>query len=186
MMKFFRILLLMGCAIVAFAAVAQEYDPVIASIDEARQQAKESIKKNKSMGNEMVTTVNYTVRGQGKTTKTVRFYFNTAQGTYFMPDDSDPHFFYHPLYYVTSSYNIGKKKYNEEYLFDSYSQRLMYLMTQDYDANGKFIERKIYFHEGSVYFVQGPPIDDFMEAVYLMQANELKIAFDNIIGNPKE
>ena len=55
----------MGCAIVAFAAVAQEYDPVIASIDEARQQAKESMKKNKSLGNEMVTTVNYTVRGQG-------------------------------------------------------------------------------------------------------------------------
>ena len=176
----------MGCAIVAFAAAAQEYDPVIASIDDARQQAKVSMKKNKNLGNEMVTTVNYTVRGQGKTTKTVHFYFNTAQGTYFIPDDSDPHFFYHPLYYVTLSYNIGKKKYNEEYLFDSYSQRLMYLMTQDYDANGNRIDRQIYFHEGSVYFVQGPPIDDFMEAVFLMQANELKIAFDNIIGNPKE
>lgn len=186
MKKSFRLLLLMGCAIVAFAAAAQEYDPVIASIDEARQQAKESIKKNKSLGNEMVTTVNYTVRGQGKTTETLHFYFNTAQGTYFMPDDSDPHFFYHPLYYVTRSYNIGKKKYNEEYLFDSYSQRVMYVMTQDYDANGKLIERKMYFHEGSVYFVQGPPLNGFMEDVILMQANELRIAFDNIIRNPKE
>ena len=170
----------------AFAAAAQEYDPVIASIDEARQQAKESMKKNKSLGNEMVTTVNYTVRGQGKTTKTVRFYFNTAQGTYFMPEDSDPHFFYHPLYYVTVSYNIGKKKYNEEYLFDSSSQRLLFASTQDYDENGKRLDRQFYFHDGSIYLVLGPPATDFMQDHVIYQANDLRLAFDWIIQNPKE
>ena len=52
-MKIFRSILLMGCAIMALAAAAQQSDPVIASINEAYRQAKESIKKNKDMGNEM-------------------------------------------------------------------------------------------------------------------------------------
>lgn len=187
-MKIFRTLLLLGCAITALIAAAQQPDPIIASINKAYQEAKESTKKNKSLGNEMVTTLSYTVHGQGKTTETLHFFYNTVQGTYWMPDDSDadPHFLYHPLYFVTRSYNIGKLKYNEEYLFDSSSQRLLFASIQDYDENGKRLDRQFYFHDGSTYLVLGPPATDFMQDHVIYQANDLRLAFDWIIQNPKE
>ena len=177
----------MGCAIMALVAAAQQSDPVIASINDAYQQAKESTKKNKGMGNEMVTTLNRTVRGQGKTTETLHFFFNTVEGTYFITDEGeDPHFLYYPLYYITRSYNIGKKKFNEEFLFDSYSQRVIFAITQDYDENGKRFDRRYYFHEGNLYHLMGPPATDFMIEQVIYQADELKHAFDWILQNPKE
>lgn len=185
-MKFLRTLLLMGCTIMALAATAQQPDPVIASINDAYQQAKEATKKNKGMGNEMMTTINYTVRGQGKTTETLHFFFNTVEGTYAFVEDQDPHFFYYPLYYVTRSYNIGKKKYNEEYLFDSYSQRLLFALTQDYDEQGKRFDRRFYFHEGSLYHLDGPAPTEFMIDMVGYQADELRHAFDWLLRNPKE
>ena len=185
-MKFLRTLLLMGCTIMALTATAQQPDPVIASINDAYQQAKEATKKNKGMGNEMVTTINYTVRGQGKTTETLHFFFNTVEGTYAFVEDQDPHFFYYPLYYVTRSYNIGKKKYNEEYLFDSYSQRLLFALTQDYDEQGKRFDRRFYFHEGSLYHLAGPAPTEFMIDMVGYQADELRHAFDWLLRNPKE
>ena len=185
-MKIFRTLLLMGCAITALLAAAQQSDPIISSINEAYQKAKESTKKNKGMGNEMVTTLNYTVHGQGKTTETLHFFFDTVQGTYMLAEDEDPHFFYHPLYYITRSYNIGNKKYNEEFLFDSSSQRLLLAKTQDYDENGKRFDRHFYFHDGSLYHVLGPHATEFMEQHVIYQADELRHAFDWIIQNPKE
>lgn len=186
-MKNLRKILLMGCAIIAFAAVAQQPDPVISSVKEAYRQAKESAKKNKGMGNEMVTTMNYTVRHQGKTTETLHFYYNTVEGTYLLSDDSDPHFCYYPLYLVTRSYNIGKQKYNEEFLFDASSQRLLYAKKQYYDENGKRFDREFYYQNGSFYEMIGPPsTESFMvESVYY-EAEELRVAFDWLIRNPKE
>ena len=185
-MKILRTLLLVGCAITALVAGAQQPDPVISSINDAYQKAKESSKQNKGMGNEMVTTLNYTVRGEGKTTETLHFFFNTVEGTYMMTDDGDPHFFYYPLYYITRSYNIGKKKYSEEYLFDSYSQRLIFALTQDYDENGKRFDRRFYFHEGDLYHLVGPPPTEFMVDMVIYQADDLKHAFDWLARNPKE
>lgn len=185
-MKFLRKILLMSCAITALVAVAQQPDPVISSINEAYQQAKESTKKNKAMGNEMVTTLNYTVRGQGKTTEELHFFYNTVQGTYGLTDDPDPHFFFHPLYYITRSYNIGKKKYNEEYLFDSYSQQLLFALMQDYDEQGKRFDRRFYFHQGNLYHVAGPSATDFILDHVVYQADDLRHAFDWIMRNPKE
>lgn len=180
--------MLLGCAIMALVATAQQPDPVISSIRDAYQQAKENLKKNKNMGNEMVTTLNYTVRGKGKTTETLHFFYNTIEGTYWLADgdDRDPHFFYYPLYFVTRSYNIGKQKYYEEYLFDSTSQRLLFVLTQDYDENGKRFDRRFYFHDGSLYNVIAPDATPFMEEHVQYQADELRRAFDWIIRNPKE
>ena len=95
-MKGLRQIMLLGCVIMALVATAQQPDPVISSIRDAYQQAKENLKKNKNMGNEMVTTLNYTVRGKGKTTETLHFFYNTVEGTYWLADgdDRDPHFFY--------------------------------------------------------------------------------------------
>ena len=187
-MKGLRQIMLMGCAIIALVAAAEQPDPIISSINEAYQQAKESIKKNKGMGNEMVSTFDYTVRGEGKTTEKLHFFYNTVQGTYWLGegDDSDPHFFYYPLYFVTRSYNIGKKKYYEEYLFDPSSQRLLFALTQDYDENGKRFDRRFYFHDGSIYHVIGPDATSFMQDMVFYQANDLRLAFDFLIGNPKE
>ncbi len=185
-MKYLRTLLLMGCAIMALAAAAQQPDPVIASINDAYQKAKEATKKNKSMGNEMVTTLNYTVRDQGKTTEELHFYYNTIQGTYAFVEDRDPHFFYYPLYFVTRSFNVGKLKYNEEYLFDSTSQRLLFAKTQDYDEQGKRYDRRFYFNEGSLYHLVGPPPTEFMVDLVIFFAEDLRRAFDCIIRNPKE
>ena len=187
-MKGLRQIMLMGCAIIALVAAAEQPDPIISSIKEAYQQAKESIKKNKGMGNEMVSTFDYTVRGEGKTTEKLHFFYNTVQGTYWLGegDDSDPHFFYYPLYFVTRSYNIGKKKYYEEYLFDSSSQQLLFALTQDYDENGKCFDRRFYFHDGSIYHVIGPAATSFMQDMVIYQANDLRLAFDFLIRNPKE
>lgn len=187
-MNHLRQILLTACMITALAAVAEQPDPVISSIQNAYQQAKESMKKNKGMGNEMVTTLNYTVRGQGKTTETLHFFYNTAEGTYWLSEDDnrDPHFFYYPLYFVTRNYNIGKKKYNEEYLFDPSSQRLIFALTQDYDENGKCFDRRFYFHNGSIYNVIGPTATPFMIDYVFYLADELRHAFDWLIRNPKE
>ena len=185
-MKILRTILLMGCAIMALAVAAQQSDPVIASINDAYQQAKESTKKNKGMGNEMVTTFNYTVLGKGKSTETIHFYYNTVQGTYMFTEDRDPHFLYYPLYFITRSYNIGKNKYNEEYLFDSYSQRLLFVLTQDYDENGKRFDRRYYFHNGELYDMIGREATDFTKELVVIQADELRHAFDWLIRNPKE
>lgn len=185
-MKNLRQLLLTAFAIIALAAAAEQPDPVISSIRDAYQLAKESSKKNKGMGNEMVTTLNYTVRGKGKTTETLHFFYNTVEGTYAMTEDRDPHFFYYPLYFVTRSYNIGKQKYYEEYLFNPSSQRLLFALTQDYDENGKRFDRRFYFHNGSVYSVDGPGITSFMKEHVYYQAEELRLAFDWLIRNPKE
>ena len=187
-MKGLRQFMLMACTIMALACAAEQPDPVISSIRDAYQQAKESMKKNKGMGNEMETTLNYTVRGKGKTTETLHFFYNTVEGTYWLAegDDRDPHFFYYPLYFVTRSYNRGKNKYYEEYLFDPSSQRLIFALTQDYDENGKRFDRRFYFLDGSIYQVIGPAATSFMEDEVVYQANELQLAFDWIIQNPKE
>ncbi len=187
-MNILRQILLCTCMITALAATAEQSDPVISSIQNAYQQAKESMKKNKGMGNEMVTTFNYTVRGNGKTTETLHFFYNTVQGTYWLEegDDRDPHFLYYPLYFVTRNYNIGKNKYYEEYLFDSSSQKLLFALTQDYDENGKRFDRRFYFHDGSIYNVIGPAATPYMIDHVFYQANDLRLAFDWIIQNPKE
>ena len=171
----------------ALVAAAEEPDPIISSIRDTYQQAKESMKKNKGMGNEMVTKFDYTVRGKGKTTETLHFFYNTVQGTYLVTDDSDPHFFYYPLYFVTRSYNIGNQKYYEEYLFDSSSQQLLFALTQGYDDDGKRLDRRFYFHEGNIYNIISPTItDEFTVDCVIYQADELRHAFDWIIRNPKE
>ena len=187
-MNYLRQILLTVCMITALAVAAEQSDPVISSIKIAYQQAKESMKKNKGMGNEMVTTLNYTIRGNGKTTETLHFFYSTDEGTYWLAedDDSDPHFYFYPLYFVTRSYNIGKKKYYEEYLFDPSSQALLFALTQDYDENGKRFERRFYFHERSIYHVIGPAATSFMIDDVLYRANELRLAFDWLIRNPKE
>lgn len=172
--------------LLSLAAVAEEPDSIVLSIRDAYQQAKENMKKNKGMGNEMISTLNYTVRGSGKTTETLHFFYNTVEGTYLLAEDRDPHFFYYPLYFVTRSYNIGKKKYYEEYLFDSSSQRLLFALTQDYDENGKRFDRRFYVHNGEVYDVVGPAIDPFLAECVVFQADELRHAFDWLIRNPKE
>ena len=82
-MKYLRQILLLACMITTLAVAAEQPDPVISSIRDAYQKAKESMKKNKGMGNEMVTTLNYTVRGQGKSNETLHFYYNTVEGTYY-------------------------------------------------------------------------------------------------------
>ena len=186
-MKNLRQILFTVCMIATLAVAAEQPDPVISSIKDAYQKAKESMKKNKGMGNEMVTTLNYTVRGQGKTTESLHFFYTTDQGTYWLAegDDRDPHFFYYPLYFVTRSYNIGKKKYYEEYLYDS-SQNLLFALTQDYDENGKRFDRRFYFHDRSIYHVIGPEPTPFMVDDVIYRANELRLAFDWIIRNPKE
>lgn len=187
-MKSLRQILLAVCMITALAVVAEQPDPVISSIQTAYQKAKESMKKNKGTGNEMVTTLNYTVRGKGKTTETLHFYYNTDMGTYWLAegDDQDPHFFFYPLYFVTRSYNTGKQKYYEEYLFDPSSQALLFALTQDYDENGKRFERRFYFQDRSIYHVIGPEATSFMVECVSYQADELRHAFDWIIRNPKE
>ena len=186
-MAYFRQILLTACMITILSVSAEQADPVISSIQNAYQQAKESMKKNKGMGNEMVTTLNYTVRGNGKTTETLHFFYNTDEGTYWLAegDNRDPHFYFYPLYFVTRNYNIGKKKYYEEYLYDI-NQRLIFALTQDYDENGKRFERRFYFQEGNVYHVIGPEPTSFMVDNVIYQANELRLAFDWIIRNPKE
>ncbi len=189
MMKKLRQILLASCMMAALAVAAEQPDPVVSSIQTAYRQAKESSKKNKGMGNEMVTTINYTVRGNGTTTETIHFYFNTVQGTYLLNegDDIDPHFFYYPLYLVTRSYNIGKKKYNEDYLFEPSSQRLLYVSTQDYDENGKRYERQFYFQDNSIYTVIGPEgADSSMDEFIYYRAEDLRRGFDFLIRNPKE
>lgn len=186
-MKGLRQILFMSCAIVALVAAAQHPDPVIESITETYLQAKESTKKNKNMGNEMVTTLNYTVLNKGKTTETLHFYYNTVRGTYMLTDDEDPHFLYYPLYFITRSYNIGKLKYYEEYLFDATSQHLLYVSTQDYDENGNRFDRRFYYHNGELYDMIGPSFsDDFMKNLVFYQADDLRHAFDWLIRNPKE
>ena len=187
-MKNLRHILLLACMITALAVAAEQPDPVISSIRDAYQNAKESMKKNKGMGNEMITTLNYTVRGQGKSNETLHFYYNTVEGTYWLAegDDSDPHFFYYPLYFVTRTYNIGKKKYYEEFLYDPSSQNLLFALTQDYDENGKRFDRRFYFHDRSIYHVIGPEPTPFMVDNVIYQANELRLAFDWILRNPKE
>lgn len=185
-MKTMRQILFMACWVIALVVAAQQPDPVIATIDDAYRQAKDLTKKNKSLGNEMVTTLDYTIRGKGKTTEKLHFFYNTVEGTYLMADGQDPHFFYYPLFFVTRSYNIGKKKYYEEYLFSSSSQQLQFALTQDYDENGKRFERRFYFHDGQVYKVVGPEATSFAQEQVVYQADELRHAFDWIIRNPKE
>lgn len=186
-MKSLRLILLATCMITVLTVAAEQPDPVISSIQAAYQKAKESMKTNKGMGNEMVTTLDYTVRGNGKTTEKLHFFYNTVQGTYWLAegDDRDPHFNYYPLYFVTRNYNIGKKKYYEEFLYDV-NQRLIFALTQDYDENGKRFDRRFYFQDGSLYHIIGPEPTAFMVDNVIYQANELRLAFDWIIRNPKE
>ena len=103
-----------------------------------------------------------------------------------MSDDRDPHFNYYPLYFVTRQYNIGKKKYYEEYLFGSEGDRLLFALIQDYDDNGKRFDRRYYFNNGSVYKLIGPDATPFQQESVTYQASELRRAFDNLIRNPKE
>lgn len=186
-MKTIRQTLLISCMIVVLtAAAAQPDDAVVTSIRNAYSQAKEAIKSGKNQGNEMVTTLNYTVRGEGKTTETLHFFYKTVQGTYMMDDDGDPHFYYYPLYFITRSYNIGKRKYYEEFLFDTDTEQLIFAFMQGYDENGKKIDRRFYFKDGSVYDTLGPAPTPYMEEQVMLQADELKRAFNNIARNPKE
>ncbi len=185
-MKTLRQMLILAFATIAIAATAQESDPVIASIQDAYKQAKVMMKQNEGMGNELVTKANYTVRGKGKTTETFHFFYNTVEGTYLMDDDGDPHFFYYPLYFVTRSYNIGKQKYYEEFLFDPSSQRLLFALVQDYDENGKRIDRRFYYHEGNLYKVVGPTSTSLINSQVYYWSEEVRHAFDWIMRNPKE
>ncbi len=177
-----------ACAMMAIAAAAQQPDPVITSIRDAYRQAKAGIKQNKSKGNEMVTTMRYTVRGSGLTTDELHFFYVTTEGTYMLNegDNRDPHFNYYPLNLITRYYNKGAKKYYEEYLFDPESERLLFVLNQGYDDDGNYYERRLYFNGGSVYKVVGTDTSTFDQQVITLQAGELRHAFDNLINNPKE
>ena len=131
-------------------------------------------------GNRIESLVVDTVLEHAVTDGHVRLRSDADLGT-----GEDEHFIYYPLYFVTRSYNIGKQKYYEEYLYDS-SQRLQFAIVQYYDENGKRFDRRYYFHDGDFYHVIGPEPTAFMidEATY--QANDLRLAFDWIIQNPKE
>ena len=51
-MKYLRLILLTTCMIAVLTVAAEQNDPVISSIQAAYQQAKESTKKNKGLGND--------------------------------------------------------------------------------------------------------------------------------------
>lgn len=187
MMKSLRLILLTASTVIALASGAQQADPVVTSINSAYAQAKESIKANKRMGNDMVTTIHYYVPGKGRTTETVKFFFYTTQGIFALtPLGEDRTFHYYPLFFITREYNIGDRKYYEEYLFESSDEHLIYASTQHYDEQGKRIDRKFYFKEGNVHAVTGPAATQRIQEDVYYQAMELKHAFDNMVKNPKE
>ena len=68
-MKNLRQILLTACMFAVLAVSAEQADPVISSIQTAYQKAKESMKRDKNLGNEMVTTLNYTVHKNGNAQK---------------------------------------------------------------------------------------------------------------------
>lgn len=186
-MKSLRIYLFTVCVLVVVAAAAQNPDPVIASIDEAYAEAKAMIKKNAKSDGCMTSTINYYVPGQGRTTETLNFYSRTVRGNYLMVDeDSEPHFHYYPLYFVTRDYNIGKKKYHEEFLYDSKTERPIFALTQDYDEQGKRFDRRFYFQGSSVYTMLGPEPTANTDMLVYYWAEELKHGFDDLMRNPKE
>lgn len=183
-MKQFKQLMLAVCAIAALTVTAQQPDPVLNAITQNYQLTKESLKKNKALGNEMVTKFTYTVLGQGKTTETLHFFYETVRGTYLLASDEDKHFNYYPLRFVTRSYNIGKKKYYEEFLYDK-NQQLIFALYKGYNNLGKPAEQRFYLEDGSFYKTIGENITPRIEDVFY-QAEELRRAFDLLARNPKE
>lgn len=179
--------LIMALAVSVSSMAAEQSDAVVSSIRNAYQQAKASIKADRSKGNEMVASFKYTVRGKGLTTETVHFFYVTDEGTYLLADDGeDPHFNYYPLYFVTRSYNLGNKKYYEEYLFDKSSQRLIFVYIRGYDANGKRAEQRLYYSDGDLHTSIGPSATSETPEMIVYTARDLRNAFDWLIRNPKE
>ena len=175
------------CSVLPLSVVAQAPDPVITHIDEAYSKTKALIKKNAKSEGDMTTTIHYYVPGQGRTTETMKFYCRTVRGNYLMIDeDSEPHFHYYPLYFVTRDYNIGKRKYHEEYLYDSTTERPIFALVQDYDDQGKRIERRFYFQDSNVYAMLGPEPTSRTDMLVYYWAEELKHGFDDLMRNPKE
>lgn len=183
-----KVLIIILMSLVGLSAMAAEQsDAVVSSIRKAYQQAQASVKADRSQGNELVTTARYTVRGKGKTTETLHFFYVNEEGTYLLAKDGeDPHFFYYPLYFVTRIYNIGNKKYYEEYLFDKSSQRLIFVYIRGYDTNGQRAEQRLYYHEGDLYKVVGPSATSETPEMITYTAADLRNAFDLLMRNPKE
>lgn len=179
--------MLMASLVIALASAAQQPNEVVESINAAYAKAQESIKANKRMGNDMVTTIHYYVPGKGRATETVKFFFYTTQGIFALtPPGEDNTFHYYPLFFIARDYNIGDRKFHEEYLFESSDEHLIYASTQHYDEQGNRIDRKFYFKEGNVLAVTGPAASQRIQDDVYYQAMELKHAFDNMVKNPKE
>lgn len=187
-MKALRHFVLAVGAMMALTAAAEQPDAVITSIREAYSQAQSAVKQNKGQGNELVSTMRYTVRGSGLTTEVLHFFYVTTEGTYLLNegDTRDPHFNYYPLNLVTRSYNMGAKKFYEEYLFEPDSQRLLFVLMKGYDDNGRRYERRFYYKDRELYKFVGTEATDFEKECVAYQADELLHAFDWLMRNPKE
>ena len=182
-----RFTLLTFCMMLALAAGAsQPGDHITNAIDEAYRQAKETIKRDTKMGNDMVTTVQYIVPGTGKTTETLHFFFKTIETKLYSGDDKVEASYYFPLYYVVSTRKVRLTPLREEYLFDPSTERLIFAHVQELDERGAVVDCRFYFHDGAVYSVQGETTPPVMDSVVMFRAQDLKHAFDNLIRNPKE
>ncbi len=186
-MKTIRLMLLALGMLAMATAAAQDPDPVMARIDEAYATAQAAVKQNAQSEGDMTTTIHYYVPGHGRTTETMKFYCRTVRGNYLVTDeDMDPHFHYYPLYFVTRDYNIGKQKYHEEFLYDTTTERPIFALTQEYDDQGKRVERRFYFQDSNVYAMLGPAPTSRTDMQVYYWAEELKHGFDDLMRNPKE
>ena len=92
---------------------------------------------------------------------------------------------------------VRKESYRSSHLFPYFfnmlseganrqEQTLLYALTQDFDENGKLIERRFYYDEGTLYADLGPEPGPLMDQMVYLTANELRHGFDWLIQNPKE
>lgn len=181
-MKQFRLLFLVFGLLIAFSTVANETgDPVINAIKSEYSQAKNIIKsndKNKATRNSMTTTMRYLVPGKGMATETVQFFFNTEQF------GENNEFVNYQLFFVTRQYKLGDRKCYEEYLYNNNSQPV-FVFIQDYDDNGKRQDKRFYYLDGSIYKTLGPTMD-YEDLSTMIQAQDYRQSFDNLIRNAKE
>ena len=181
-MRLFRQTLLLAALLAFSSALAVDSsDPVILSIRNCYNKAQEAVKNNgkdKQKRSDMVTTLHYMVPGSGPTTETLQFFFNMA----LFGEESE--FVDYRLYFITRKYNLGNRKFYEEYLYDN--GQLVFVFKQGYNSDGKKVDKRLYYRNGEIYQVVGELTEPYETEITRYLANDYLVSFNNLIRNAKE
>ncbi len=177
--------LLLAMAVMPWGNLRAQTDPAvkkqIESIRKAYTQAKSDMQQNDSKDfndkNDMLVSSNYTTP-EGNTRETIHYYYRM------MRDERTLMVYYQP-YFIVRQFNVGKRQFYEEYLFEGHGPTLTFVFRKYADPKGNPVEERYYYNFYGLIWKNLKGTNNGDEQEYSKKSLELLSAFNSIMNmNP--